>query len=81
MLETSFEYFSFRRWFNQRFSLSFDGKFKGLSTLVRLYGMRFVEHIFIKLSRMYRVKYHSRIMFSDIVVLKIQGHTLKLYNR
>lgn len=76
-----FEFQSFRRWFNRRFSLSFAGKFKGLSTLVNLYGMRFVENLWYKLYKMFsRTASYSRF-YDDCIVLRLGGHIIKLYNR
>lgn len=70
----------YRRWFNQMFSLSFDGKFKGLSTLVRLYGEKFVEHLAYRLYKLLNCsRRHAPV--GDIIVIRLSGHVIKLYNR
>lgn len=71
----------FRRWFNQLFSLSFDGKFKGLSTLRNLYGARFIEHLQYKLQKAMRHNVDGYLMHSEVLCMRISGHTIKLYNR
>lgn len=74
------EFNTYRRWFNQMFSLSFDGKFKGLSTLVRLYGEKFVEHLAYKLYKLLNCsRRHAPV--PEIIVMKLAGHSIKLYNR
>lgn len=75
-----YEFCRFRRWFNCNFSLSFDGKFKGLSTLLNLYGSRFIEHLYVKLRRCFRRCSFSRPL-ADILVFHINSHVLKLYSR
>lgn len=80
-MSKTYEFNSFRRWFNQQFSLSFDGKFKGLSTLLRLYGARFVEHLHYRLFKLlYRRSSHS-CPVSDVICISLAGHIIKLYNR
>lgn len=73
---------NYRRWFNQLFSLSFDGKFKGLSIIVRLYGERFFEHFVYKLHKILNrpAGYRARLD-SDVIVFRLSGHIVKLYNR
>lgn len=73
---------SYRRWFNQLFSLSFDGKFKGLSTLLNTYGQRFLEHFVYKLHKILSrpAGYRSRLD-CDVITFRLSGHIIKLYNR
>lgn len=72
---------SYRKWFNQLFSLSFDGKFKGLSTLLNLYGWRFIEHLKFKLEKAMKHQVCGYLRYTETITLRISGHTLKLYNR
>lgn len=67
---------SYRRWFNQMFSLSLNGKFVGLLRL----GSKL--DIFInKLGKMLNPSSkHSRPL-SDIIVIKLGSDIVKLYNR
>ena len=70
----------FRKWFNQMFSLSFDGKFKGLSTLCNLYGARFVEHLKCKLLKAMKHNASGYLRYASVLCLRISGHTNKLYS-
>lgn len=71
----------FRKWFNQMFSLSFDGKFKGLSTLRNLFGARFIEHLQYKLQKAMKHIVSGYLSCCDVITLRLSGHTIKLYNR
>lgn len=71
----------FRKWFNQMFSLSFDGKFKGLSTLRNLFGSRFIEHLQYKLSKALNHSSRGYLMHTEVISMRLSGHTIKLYNR
>lgn len=75
------EFNEFRKRFNQMFSLSFDGKFKGLSTLLHLYGWRFIEHLRLKLKKAMHHSACGYLRYCEVITLRISGHTLKLYNR
>lgn len=80
-MNIKFDFNEFRKWFNQMFSLSFNGKFKGLSTLRDLYGMSFIEHLHYKLYKMmYRVCRYTRFN-NEVILLRLGGNTIKLYNR
>ena len=85
VLNSNFSNFdSYRRWFNGLFSLSFDGKFKGLSTLLSVYGCRFVELLSYKLYKSMNPRTshsHTMALFADVLCFHIQGHTIKLYSR
>lgn len=75
---------SYRRWFNALYGLSFDGKFKGLSTLLSTYGSRFVELLSYKLYKsMYPRSSHARTtaLFDSVLVFHVNGHIVKLYPR
>lgn len=72
---------SYRRCFNQMFSLSFDGKFKGLSTL-RNMSQKLFDLFVHKLSKILRADADPRKRpASDIIVFRLSGHTVKLYQR
>lgn len=75
---------AYRRWFNALYGLSFDGKFKGLSTLLSVYGFRLVELLSYKLYKsMYPRSSHSRTtaLFDDVLQFRVCGHKIKLYPR
>lgn len=65
----------YRRWFNQLFSLSFDGKFIGLLRLGDL-----LEQFINKLGKMLNRGSHTKPL-GDIIVFHLRGHVVKLYNR
>lgn len=66
----------FRKWFNRNFSLSFDGKFKGLSYLVSIVNPElFAYRLYKKLSGRFRCP------LGDIISMRISGHSIKLYSR
>lgn len=64
---------AFRRWFNRLFSLSLNGKFKGLGCLKD--WKRFAYRLYKKLNGYYRRP------SSDLIVMRVSGQTIKLYNR
>lgn len=64
---------AFRRWFNRMFSLSLNGKFKGLGRLKD--WKRFAYRLYKELNGYYRRP------SSDVIVMRISGQTIKLYNR
>lgn len=64
---------AFRRWFNRMFSLSLNGKFKGLGRLKD--WKRFAYRLYKELNGYYR-----RPSF-DVIVMRVSGQTIKLYNR
>ena len=73
-LLTDFE--SFRKWFNRTFSLSLDGKFKGLCSLSLLVDFdRFAYRLYKLLNGYYRRP------VSDVLSMRLSGHTIKLYSR
>lgn len=66
----------YRRWFNRHFSLSLDGKFKGLSTMSKVLNVeRFAYRLFKLLNGYYRKP------IGDIIVMNLSGHNIKLYAR
>lgn len=71
------EYYAYRRWFNQMFSLSFNGKFCGLGRLVDFGLFDLFKH---KLNKLLNRSRLSRPL-GDIIVMRIHGYTVKLYNR
>lgn len=64
---------AFRKWFNQMFSLSLNGKFVGLLRLKD--WKRFAYRLFKELNGYYRRP------SSDVIVMHLSGQTIKLYNR
>lgn len=64
---------SFRRWFNRMFSLSLNGKFKGLGRLKD--WKRLAYRLYKELNGYYRRP------SSDVIVMRVSGQTIKLYNR
>lgn len=64
---------AFRRWFNKMFSLSLNGKFKGLGRLKD--WKRFAYRLYKELNGYYRRP------SSDIIVMRVSGQTIKLYYR
>ena len=72
---------SYRKHFNQMFSLSFDGKFKGLSTLRKM-SQKFFDLFVHKLTKILRADSDKRKRpASDIIVFRLSGYTVKLYQR
>lgn len=66
----------YRCWFNRMFSLSLDGKFKGLSTLAKVVDVeRFAYRLYKILNGYYRKP------SSDVICIRLSGHVIKLYNR
>ena len=67
----------FRRWFNQRFSLSMNGKFFGLLRLSErgIDWKRFQYKLYKLLNGYYRKP------TDDIISIRMHGVSLKLYNR
>lgn len=73
-LLTNFD--AFRKWFNQMFSLSLDGKFKGLCSLALVMDFnRFAYRLYKILNGYYRKP------ASEVIVIRLSGHVVKLYNR
>lgn len=69
-------FYEFRKWFNKMFSLSLDGKFKGLCTLAAVMDFdRFAYRLYKILSGYYRKP------ASDVICIRLSGHVVKLYNR
>lgn len=67
---------SYRIWFNKMFSLSLDGKFKGLSTLAKVLDVeRFAYRLYKILNGYYRKN------ADEIICIRLSGHVIKLYNR
>ena len=63
----------FRRWFNKMFSLSLNGKFVGLGRL------KSWSHFAYKLYKLLNGYYRKPL--SDIICFRVNGQTIKLYNR
>ena len=66
-------YEAFRLWFNRMFSLSLNGKFKGIGNLKD--WKRFAYRLYKELNG-----YYLRPS-SDVIVMRVSGQTIKLYNR
>lgn len=67
---------SYRKWFNQMFSLSFDGKFCGL---LRLGDM--LDSFINKLGKILNPVSCRTAPLGDVIVLRLRGHVVKLYSR
>lgn len=67
------DFIAFRKWFNKMFSLSLNGKFCGLLRLKD--WKRFAYRLYKELNGYYRRP--SR----DVIVMKVSGDIIKLYNR
>lgn len=67
---------TFRRWFNRNFSLSVNGKFKGLSTLLSLVGERYLERFAIKLDNMMTALERGYLHGESKVYMKLKGFQL-----
>ena len=66
----------FRRWFNRSFSLSVNGKFKGLSTLLSLVGERYLERFAIKLDNMLNALECGYLYGKSKMYMKLNGLVL-----
>lgn len=64
---------AFRVWFNRRFSLSVNGKFKGLLFLKN--WKLFAYRLYKELNGYYRRP------SSDVMCFRVSGQTIKLYDR
>lgn len=74
----------YRKWFNRNFTFCLDGKLKGLSTALRLYGEHFIMLLASKITKLLRGrgKYHHHKLFdSDKTTLRVSGHIVSLYLR
>lgn len=67
---------AYRKWFNKMFSLSLDGKFKGLSTLAKVLD---VERFAYRLYKILNGYYRKNV--DEIICIRLSGHVIKLYNR
>ena len=70
------DFIAFRKWFNRMFSLSFDGKFKGLCTLSMFVDFYRFAYRLYKILNGYYLK-----PVSDVICIRLSGHVIKLYNR
>lgn len=77
---SSMSFEDFRKWFNQRFSLSFDGKFVGLkrATLERYDVLCMFMAKLVKVLNYSIDGYLSRV---KVLSFRLKGHTIKLYDR
>ena len=71
--ELLLDFNAFRKWFNRMFSLSLNGKFKGLLCLKN--WKLFAYRLFKELNGRYRRP------SSDVIVMRVSGQLIKLYNR
>lgn len=68
---------NFKTWFNRTFSLSMDGKWKGLDEVNNLPLFKNkLNKVLTSTSR-----YGSQRKKADIIVMRVSGHTCKLYFR
>lgn len=67
------DFIAFRKWFNKMFSLSLNGKFSGLLRLKD--WKRFAYRLYKELNGYYRRP------SSDVIVMRVSGQLIKLYNR
>lgn len=75
-------FLSLRKWFNSHFSLSYCGKFKGLSYVLDDLGELYFYHWIDKLLKLFvngRGRYG--LPLGDVSVFRIKGKTIKLYVR
>ena len=67
----------FKTWFNKNFSLSFNGKFKGLDVIENLPLFKHkLNKVLTSTSR-----YGSRRRLEDVITIKVSGNICKLYYR
>lgn len=66
---------AYRKWFNQLFSLSLNGKFAGLLRLGK-----YLDQFINKLGKILNRSSHA-LPLGDIITFKVHGMTIKLYNR
>lgn len=65
-----------RKWFNKNFSLSLNGKFKGLATAAK------VINLDLLLYKLYKVlNGYYRKQFGDVLTFRLNGSIVKLYFR
>lgn len=76
------DFYQFRKWFNKRFSLSFNGKFKSI-TFLAIESKHLYELFVHKLTRLLSKPFNGRYQpaSSDIIVLRVCGNTIKLYSK
>lgn len=67
------DFSAFRLWFNRSFSLSLNGKFKGIGSLKD--WKRFAYRLYKETNG-----YYLRPS-SDVIVMRVSGQTIKLYSR
>lgn len=75
---------AYRKWFNKNFSFSLDGKFKGLSTALLLFGEHFIMLLAHKIYKLIRARgryKHNRIFDCDKTTMRVSGHNVSLYLR
>lgn len=72
----------FRKWFNKNFTLSLNGKFKGISTLLRLFGEKYFQHFIFKMNKALLGR-HGRYLreVGDVLAFVVKGCKIKLYFR
>lgn len=76
------KYNDFRKLFNRMFSLSVNGKFKGLYYLLSFMDVPHFEHFIYKLTqRVTKGLGHYRRPLPLVFTMKVSGVTLKLYSR
>lgn len=77
----SYNFDSYRKWFNQLFKLSFDGKFKGLS-FIRNLSHKMMDLFVHKLSKLLRHNDNKmQKSLGDVVTFRLSGHIVKLYSK
>lgn len=66
---------AYRRWFNQMFSLSLDGKFVGLG--------RLGSSLFLFVHKLAKLLNRPATMrpLDEVITFRVGGHTVKFYNR
>lgn len=76
------DFYQFRKWFNKRFSLSFNGKFKSV-TFLAIESKHLYELFLHKLTRLFSKSFNGRYQpaSSDVIVLRVCGNTIKLYSK
>ena len=75
--------YEFHKWFNCYFHLSVDGKFKGMLYLVGLLPSRQFELFMIKFDkklRGVRGRYREEAFKTDIMKMRVYGHSITIYS-
>lgn len=68
---------NFKTWFNRNFSLSLNGKYAGLDSVINLSLFEYkLNKVLLSTTR-----YGSRRKLEDVITMRVSGQTCKLYYR